>query len=147
MTRPRLRPAFALTALLLGAALLAACADDEPEVTADPEVPTATTTAVAPSPTPEATASPTATVEGETVETAIGAGGVLEDLEVSPGDTVIWTNEDDEAHTITSVDSIGDPLDSGEIAPGATFEHTFSAAGVWDLVVDGGDDIWVVVAE
>ncbi|KAG0328848.1 hypothetical protein BGZ99_004336 [Dissophora globulifera] len=44
---------------------------------------------------------------------------------VQPGDTVIWTNSDTTAHTVTT-DTTG--FDSGNINPGATFSHTFATA-------------------
>ncbi|KAG0309289.1 hypothetical protein BGZ98_003891 [Dissophora globulifera] len=44
---------------------------------------------------------------------------------VQPGDTVIWTNSDNTAHTVTT-DTTG--FDSGNINPGATFSHTFATA-------------------
>ncbi len=48
-------------------------------------------------------------------------------LTVAKGATVKWTNNDATAHTVTS--DTGTELNSGSIAPGATFSHTFSAAG------------------
>lgn len=47
-------------------------------------------------------------------------------LTVSSGTTVKWTNNDATAHTVTADDG---SFDSGNIAPGGTFSHTFSAAG------------------
>ncbi|MGD1838078.1 MAG: cupredoxin domain-containing protein, partial [Nitrososphaeraceae archaeon] len=57
------------------------------------------------------------------------------DLEISSGTTVTWTNDDNTLHTATS----GDPntmtpdgtFDSGFMAAGATFEHTFDEAGTF----------------
>ena len=53
-------------------------------------------------------------------------------LSVPVGETVTWTNEDGAAHTVTS-DGQG-PLDSGDIAGGATFEHTFDQPGTYGYV-------------
>jgi plastocyanin len=47
-------------------------------------------------------------------------------LSVAKGTTVTWTNNDAMAHTVTADDA---SFDSGNIAPGATFSHTFSTAG------------------
>src|SRR6266536_5746612 len=45
------------------------------------------------------------------------------------GDTVTWTNGTDAPHTVTS-DS-GDELASGNLADGATFDHTFTVEGTF----------------
>lgn len=45
------------------------------------------------------------------------------------GDTVTWTNGTDVTHTVDS-DSGGE-MESGDIAEGATFEHTFAAEGTF----------------
>ena len=47
-----------------------------------------------------------------------------EALTVRQGDTVVWSNEGSIDHTVT-----GGALDSGMIAPGATFSYTFDALG------------------
>jgi plastocyanin len=49
------------------------------------------------------------------------------DIEVTAGDTVVWTSEDSVAHTVTA--DAGE-FDSGDIAKGdPPFEHTFKSAG------------------
>lgn len=45
---------------------------------------------------------------------------------VSAGTTVIWTNKDAVAHTVTSDSPL---FDSGTIAPGGTFSYIFSTPG------------------
>ena len=45
---------------------------------------------------------------------------------ISAGDTVLWVNADDEAHTVT-MDTT--ELDSGDIAPGTRFRRVFRAKG------------------
>ena len=47
-------------------------------------------------------------------------------LSIKAGTNVVWVNDDSVPHTITS-DS-GD-FDSGNIAPGGSFNHTFTKAG------------------
>jgi plastocyanin len=54
-------------------------------------------------------------------------------IQVKVGDTVTWTNTDDALHTVTSGSgtdqNMGAEFDSGMMATGKTFEHTFTAAG------------------
>jgi plastocyanin len=45
---------------------------------------------------------------------------------VSPGDTVVWTNDDDRGHTVVSDDG---SFSSGEIGQGAKFHQQFAKAG------------------
>lgn len=47
---------------------------------------------------------------------------------IQVGDTVTWSNMDDTAHTATADDA---SWDSGNLAPGATFPHTFTQAGTF----------------
>jgi plastocyanin len=46
---------------------------------------------------------------------------------VAPGDTVVWTNSGSASHTVTADDG---SFDSGTLAPGATYSHTFNQLGV-----------------
>jgi plastocyanin len=52
-------------------------------------------------------------------------------VQVSAGATVTWTNDDAQPHTATSGENAtpDGTFDSGIMAPAATFEHTFAAAG------------------
>lgn len=52
-------------------------------------------------------------------------------INIQIGDTVIWTNNGGAIHTVTSDGGSG-PLDSGDIASGNTYSHTFSAAGTYN---------------
>jgi plastocyanin len=68
-------------------------------------------------------------VPGETVEVSVeGFAFVPQNLTVSVGTTVRWTNADGTAHTATATGAEF----NGSMSGGATFEHTFSAAGVFD---------------
>ncbi len=59
-----------------------------------------------------------------------------QELDVKVGTTVVWTNDDSVAHTVTdgkpTDNEIGKTFDSGLIKAGATFEYTFSSAGSFD---------------
>jgi plastocyanin len=47
---------------------------------------------------------------------------------VTTGSKVTWTNSDTTAHTVTFDDG---SADSGNLAAGATFDHTFASAGTF----------------
>ncbi len=49
-------------------------------------------------------------------------------ISVAVGSTVTWTNQDTTGHTVTADDG---SFDSGTLAPGATFSHTFDTAGTF----------------
>src|SRR4051812_38839909 len=50
-------------------------------------------------------------------------------LTVAPGTTVVWTQKDSTAHTVTS--DTGAWPDSGSLAQGKTFAHTFTQPGTY----------------
>ena len=50
-----------------------------------------------------------------------------QDIRVSAGDIVTWTNEDRVTHNVVADN---DEFDSGDIAPGGTFNYTFEETGV-----------------
>jgi plastocyanin len=50
-------------------------------------------------------------------------------ITVPVGTTVTWTNNDAVAHTVTASDG---SFDSGNLAPGDSWSHTFTAAGSFD---------------
>ncbi|HET6458920.1 MAG TPA: PEFG-CTERM sorting domain-containing protein [Nitrosopumilaceae archaeon] len=56
-------------------------------------------------------------------------------LNISPGDTVMWTNNDNVNHTLVNglpyANQRGDIFDSGVIAPGKTYSFTFYNAGMY----------------
>jgi plastocyanin len=47
---------------------------------------------------------------------------------IGVNNTVIWTNNDNEPHTVTASDG---SFDSGNINPGATFTYTFTKPGTF----------------
>jgi plastocyanin len=51
-------------------------------------------------------------------------------LTVSVGTTVTWTNQDSDAHTVTS-DASGGPLNSKAMGTGDTFSYTFTRTGTF----------------
>jgi predicted lipoprotein with Yx(FWY)xxD motif len=53
------------------------------------------------------------------------------DLTVPVGTTVVWTNEDDMAHTVTATNGA---FDSGDLDKGGTFSFTFTKAGTFDYI-------------
>ncbi len=85
--------------------------------------PTATPTV-----TPSATPTPTAT--GSTAAVSIqNFSFVPQNLAISAGTTVTWTNNDSTTHTVTENSSA---FDSGNLAPGATFSFKFTVAGTFE---------------
>ena len=49
-------------------------------------------------------------------------------MTIKAGASLTWTNADTVAHTVTADDS---SFDSGNVAAGATFSHTFATAGTF----------------
>jgi plastocyanin len=50
-------------------------------------------------------------------------------IDVRVGDTVTWTNDHHEGHTVTSTSS---EFNSGDIQPGQSFRHTFDKSGSYE---------------
>ena len=79
---------------------------------------------------------PTAATSQAPAAPAGGATAVsIKDFAFSPasdsvptGSKVTWTNNDTTAHTVTFDDG---SADSGNLAPGSTFDHTFASAGTF----------------
>jgi plastocyanin len=51
-----------------------------------------------------------------------------QDIRVSVGDTVTWTNNDRVTHTVTADNGA---FDSGEFGPGETFSYTYEQEGIF----------------
>ena len=114
---------LSLTCLALG---LAACGDDDDDESAAPAK-TDTTAQQQPAETtaeeqPEASGEPV-TVDMKDIKF------VPENVTVKVGTTVKWTNSDEVPHTVTKEEGPGAEFDSGNVAAGEEFEHTFDAAG------------------
>ena len=74
-----------------------------------------------------------------TVEATI-LNNASDDVEINSGDSISWTNEDDEARTIT-----GDNIESTTIEPGETYTHNFLEEGTYEINVEGGESFTVTV--
>jgi len=60
---------------------------------------------------------------------------VPHDPAVGVGTTVVWSNDDNAAHTVSSggpTEGMSGLFDSGLMAPGGTFEYTFEEPGEYD---------------
>ena len=76
---------------------------------------------------PPATPTPAADPTGAVARTVIRSMAFPEDLlEVTVGTTVVWTNEDAAAHTVTAVDG---SFDSGRLRSGDSWSYTFDTVG------------------
>ena len=65
-----------------------------------------------------------------------GAPGYAPDsitVVIGTNNTVIWTNNDNTHHTVTATAGNG-TMNSGDMAPGATFNFTFTAPGTYDYI-------------
>jgi len=106
----------ALAGTLLSATLLlAACGSSADTPSGGSATPSAGSTSTASNP-PAATA------------TTVGIDNFLyspDPITVAVGTTITWTNDEDFDHTVTADDG---SFDSGDLATGDTFEHTFDAA-------------------
>ncbi len=78
--------------------------------------------------TPAASSSAPAAA-GKTVDVPIQNFSFGQPLTVPVGTTVVWTNKDSAAHTVTASDG---SFDSGSLDQGATFSFTFSKAGTFN---------------
>jgi plastocyanin len=159
--------AFGVVALAAVMTLgLAACGTDEEDPEAGDDVPNVSVTPLQPETegtgvprpqdgTPEASVvvpsetTPSTGAGNEADEVAISDDLNMDDVTISAGDSITWTNEDDVAHTITS--SEGGDWDSGEIdeeiPAGESFTHQFTEPGTYPLTLDEGETTWTVTVE
>jgi plastocyanin len=127
MTRHRIRPLASVLALTCALGLgLGACGggddDDDAGGGSSTTSTASTTTEAAPS-----SSEPAGPVEGDAVTIANFDFGPNQ-LAVSPGTTVTWTNDDPTSHTATADDG---QFDTGSLAPGDSGEFTFDEAGTF----------------
>lgn len=99
---------------------------------------TASATAIPPTATESATAVPATATNTPAAATATNtpSGPVMvsivnfsfgpSSVTIQPGATVMWTNDDSVAHTVTADDG---SWGSGTLQPGASYSHTFTASG------------------
>jgi plastocyanin len=88
------------------------------------------TPATTPAATPPATSGSSSSAAPAAAATAVTIANFAfspAEVTVKVGDTVTWTNNDSVPHTVTGAD-----FDSSQLAPGATFSHTFTKAGSFD---------------
>lgn len=101
------------------------------EPTAAPTL--APTTAPTDAPTPAPTVAATANPGGPTTAVTIFDNGFTQaNITIAVGTTVTWTNTGRRAHTVTSGD--GSFGSDGSLASGATYAHTFDAAGSFGYI-------------
>jgi plastocyanin len=115
------------------AATSAAAPVQTPATSAPPPATPASTQAPTPAPT-----AASKTVQASIVPNAIGLGNQAytpDPININVGDTVVWTNQDSIAHTVTSASSDGSftssPVNSGTLGQGKTFSQTFTSAGTF----------------
>ena len=78
-------------------------------------------------PAPTSTGSSTSAPAAGTPVTIANFAYSPADVTIKAGGSVTWTNNDSVPHTVTGTD-----FDSGPIAQGATFSHTFPAVGSFE---------------
>ena len=112
--------------LVLGAALIVAGCSSSAATGAPTSAPTNAPAAS----TPASAAPPSAAPGGATASAVsiIDFGFEPATLTAKAGQEITWTNTGNAAHTVT-FDSGG--VDSGSLSAGATFKHTFDAAGTF----------------
>lgn len=94
------------------------------------------------SPGVDASAAPTIGAAVSIIDRSFRPG----EIEIHPGDTVSWSNDDGQGHTVTAVNG---EFDSGVLAVGAEFSTVFETAGSYDFFCAIHPDMTgtVIVAE
>jgi plastocyanin len=103
---------------------LAGCGGDDSEPAAAASTPAAAES----TPAPEASKRAASTTDVKMIDNAFEA----KDITVDVGDTVVWENAGQIAHTATA--TAGADFDSGSVAPGETYEWTAKKAGTVSYV-------------
>jgi plastocyanin len=122
-------------ALLMALSLilvLTGCSTTTPAATPTPTPKVSPTPAATLAPTPIASPTSAPTTTPATAHANVDISGfafVPQTLTVSVGTTVTWTNNDSSSHTIASNDNL---FQSGTLAKGATFSHTFAQKGTFN---------------
>ena len=83
-------------------------------------------------------------IEEDTFDVGIeGSGFSPQTLEINAGDTVVWTNNDANDHTVTCENCPNGVTfpDDDLLAPGASFQFTFDDPGTYNIVdrLNAGD--------
>lgn len=133
----------ACTSLLLAAGLaLASCSSDKAATpSSTPAGATQAPIAAATTPAPAATAAPAPTnkAPSDTAAAATSAAGTVSikefafvpaEITIAVGDSITWTNNDPQAHTVTSDTN----FDLGSIDPSKAMSHTFDKAGTYTYI-------------
>jgi plastocyanin len=87
--------------------------------------------------------SSTTATSSDTVVKNVSIVGIKKDksfdpnpIEIKAGDSVTWTNDDNEVHTVTSgsqdASNMGKEFDSGTLASGQSFTHKFDKPGTYE---------------
>lgn len=102
------------------------------EPTTAPTSSTADTSSTAPS---------TTNTEPKTADSVASTSVAIKDFAFGPktvtvkkGTTVTWTNSDSMPHTVTTSFGAPEAFDSGSMANGKSFTHTFNTVGTYDYV-------------
>ncbi len=76
------------------------------------------------------------TASTATATTSVSLSGMAfnpDCIKVATDATVTFTNHDGYAHTVTADAGQSETFDSGDLASGASYQHTFSTAGTFGL--------------
>lgn len=116
---------FSLVSAIASLMLIGAgCANTAPAPQPSAPAPTTVNTPTAPAAAePSAQNLPARTVNAVIANFSFSPGNILANV----GNNVVWTNNDSVAHTITADDG---SFNSGPIAPGTSYTHVFSTAGI-----------------